>query len=245
LPNLNVDDENLIHINSSQEGFIKTMYKNEISRKSKKFTEENEIFFKSQGRNNDICYFRDILTQYKNRRSSFFKIKNQDLEVKERKIINHINIPSQSKFKTYNLINGNTNIKVNIENRKEQKFSQTMEKYYSGLTNLKNKESNNTIDKLSNEINKHNIISEDKISALFGIDQNKDKSKKEDLKLFKNLNVTIQPKEIFPNIISFYKKNGLCKKTLSTFKTKTTDELMNFFKNNFTTDGYFLIILDI
>ena len=238
MPILNINNKNLFVDNPSQKGFMKTKYSSELSKKSNN-TEDYNIFIKSQGRNHNISYFRDILTHYKHGKSECFKIKNQQFDENEKseKIIKTY---TSSQFKTLDRTKDKNIINIINENNKEQKFSQTMENYYSRLSNLKNMDSNNSksADKLRSEIHqkkdKTKIILEEKISALFGIDLNKEKSKKEDLKLFKNVQPN-QEKQMLPKLLSFYNINSYSKDV--TFRRKTTNELMNFFNKNFTKEG--------
>ena len=191
MPILNINNKNLFVDNPSQKGFMKTKYSSELSKKSNN-TEDYNIFIKSQGRNHNISYFRDILTHYKHGKSECFKIKNQQFD----------------------------------ENEKSEKIIKT-------YTSSQFKTLDRTKDKnIINIINK--IILEEKISALFGIDLNKEKSKKEDLKLFKNVQPN-QEKQMLPKLLSFYNINSYSKDV--TFRRKTTNELMNFFNKNFTKEG--------
>ena len=240
MPFLNFNKENLFAEHPSQDGYLKTNYTCELTKKSEKFTDENNNFMKSKSRNNDICYFKDILSQYQKRKTGGLLMKYQQFDIDESKKIIKSNFPI--KLKT---INRNTNKKIinNCqENWKDQRFSQTMENYYSNLNNLKNKHSKNNSkskeDKFRAEIpfliNKN---LPDKISDFFGIDQNNKKLTDKDLNIFKNLHQSSnQSKENLPNLMS--NKKIISVKNSTKNRKKTTDELLNFQRGNFTKKGY-------
>ena len=87
-----------------------------------------------------------------------------------------------------------------------------MESYYSRLTELKTNVSIRQEIRINkqqtSETREKKPIWEDKISALFGIDQNSQKAKKVELNIFKNLHLASDNRERnnLPNLMNFQRK---------------------------------------
>lgn len=206
--------------NEEQPDFVKTMYSSDLTKKSKRFVEENDFLLHQRTRNGDICYFRDILTQYQSRKHGMFKISNHQMDQLDTDI-------GKTKTKVQTKIE-KTQSKVEIEKNthqkgnnslkkieKENQFSNTMESYYKSLMALKVNSSHR-----QPQLNKHaatdgnkqdkHPIWKDKIATLFGIDQNKETLKKEELNIFKNLHFpgkSTDDKNTLPNLLPFTRRN--------------------------------------
>ena len=199
---------------SNQQEHVRTIYAKDFTKKNKNFIEENEIFVNQKTRNSDICYFRDILTQYKTKKHGYFKFSGVNADE------DNTEINSRTKFVprvrprrklSREDLNKLKNLEDDLRSAKENIFSHTMDNYYVKLMDLKNKQNYQEMKTKKNitDLNskEKKPIWENKISAFFGIDQHKDNLKKEDLNIFKNLHgkridKQSQDKNGFPNLIS-------------------------------------------
>jgi hypothetical protein len=205
-----------------QESFLRTKYSCELIKNGHRKTEEN---FNSLYPNNrsDILYLKDII--FNNRKDTREKGNNTRL------VLNETNKKKEAlpKIKTQRIFSNATSKKNTKEFKmmEEKVFTQTMETYYSKLSNLKPQTSGET--KLDQQIQDENSIKKSssnlKISAMFGNDQTRDVAVKEELSIFKNLHSTgdrLSPeKSNLSNFVNLSKRKSPSIKSYEiTFKKK-------------------------
>jgi hypothetical protein len=237
-----------------QKEFVRTMYSSDLTKKSNKFIEENDLLINKKTRNGDICYFRDILTQYKRRKYGYFKLSDPQIDENNQMGKTSTKILQQSTKNKSKIDLENVNSQQKLEEKRsgnELKFSNTMDNYYKSLMSLRvNQYRQPRLSKEVTEGGNKLPMWENKIASLFGIDQHKDNLKQEDLNIFKNLHVrsekTSQDKTNLPNLINFNRRNTDIKfgttvkkgidlnflklKSTVIFNRRNTRQDINFFK---------------